>query len=74
MKMYVLIWDIKDYPDNGGGTEYDLFENISEVEGKVNELTQDSRISIQFCGHLLYEIKFKAVEKVTQWEIDDNCV
>jgi hypothetical protein len=71
MKDYILIWDINDYPDNGGGTEYDLFENISDVEKKVNELTEDTRdISISFCGRLREEIKFKAVEKVTRWEVD----
>ena len=70
MKDYVLIWDINDYPENGGGTEYELLENISEVEKKVNEITRDPRIIILFCGHLRDEIKFKAVEKVTRWEVD----
>jgi len=70
MKEYVLIWNTNDFPGNGGGTEYELLENISEVEKKVNELTEDSRISISFCGELRDEIKFKAVEKVTRWEVD----
>ena len=70
MKDYILIWSINDYPEIGGGTEYDLFESVSEVEKKVNELTQDKRISISFCGHLRDEIKFKAVETVTRWEVD----
>lgn len=70
MKAYILIWNINDYPDMGGGTEYEFFENIEQTEEKVNELTKDSRITISFCGHLKDEIKFKPVEKITRWEVE----
>lgn len=70
MKSYVLIWNIKDYPDCGGGTECDFFDNLKQVIEKVNELAQDDRVTISFCGEIRKEIKFKAVERVTTWEID----
>ena len=70
MKEYILIWYIRDFPENGGGREYALFKNILEVEEKVNELTKDEKITISFCGHLKDEITFKAVEKITRWEAD----
>lgn len=70
MKNYILVWDINDYPELGGGIKFDFFENISEVENKVNELSTDSRVKISFCGQLQNEIKFKPAEKVTRWVVD----
>lgn len=46
MKEYILIWNVNDYPDNGGGVEYELLDNILDAEKRVNELTKDDRISI----------------------------
>lgn len=69
MKNYILIWEIKDYPDMGGGTEYDFFDDIKQVEEKVNELVKDNRVMIAFCGNLNNEVTIKPVERVTRWEV-----
>jgi hypothetical protein len=71
MKQFILVWTVNDYPDNGGGTEYELYDNIQQVTNKVNELAQDKRMAVAFCGHLRDEVKFKPVEKITLWEVDD---
>jgi len=69
-KTIILIWRTNNFLEMGGGTEYDFFEGLKEVEDKVNELTKDSRVTISFCGNILDEIKFNPVEKIIRWEVD----
>ncbi len=69
MSKYIIIWDVNDYPDMGGGVNFELFENIKQVENKVNDLMKDSKTVISFCGKITDEIKFKPVEKIIKWEI-----
>lgn len=70
MEKYILAWEVNDYPDNGGGIEVQKFDNDELLLEKVNEIKQDKRIEIIFCYKIAEEIKFKAVEKVTRWEIE----
>ena len=70
MYKYILIWSVDDYHEMGGGTEFEIFGDIEEATKKVNEITQDKRVSIDFCGQISEEIKFKPVETVTSWEVD----
>lgn len=67
---YILIWNIKDYPEMGWWTEYAIIQE-EEIESKVNEIAQDSRASIAFCWWISDEIKFKPVTTVTEWRIDN---
>ncbi len=67
MKNIILVWNVNDYPEMGGGIYYDFFEDIEKVEIKVNGLTKDESISILFCGEIKKEIVFEPVEKITKW-------
>jgi hypothetical protein len=70
MKEFILIWRINDYPDNGGGLEFDLFDSIQQIEDKVNELNDDERFAIEYSARIADELKFIPVEKVTRWKVE----
>lgn len=72
MKNYLLIWSINDYPEMGGGIDYDFFEDIESLENKVNELNKDykERFQLDFACEIESEIELKPVEKIIRWEAD----
>ena len=70
MENYILVWEINDYPENGGGTKTQTFTDLNQVLEKVTKLKKDDINEILFCFKIAEEIKFKAVEKATKWEIE----
>jgi hypothetical protein len=72
MKNFVLIWNVNEYPEMGGGIQIAFFESINKAEEKVNEITKDENVSIYFCGEIKKEIVFEPIEKVTIWKAKDN--
>lgn len=73
---YILIWDIRDYFENGGGQYHCFVEDdigdTEELENKVNEIMKDERATISFCGTISDEIKIVPVEKVTKWKVKEE--
>ena len=55
MAKYILLYEIDDYPDCGGGTEVEFFDAYSEqkMHNRVNELaSKDERVKIITAGFL----------------------
>jgi hypothetical protein len=70
MAKYILVYEIDDYPDFGGGTQVEFFEANAEQEmhKRVNELAStDERISIITAGFLQTEYEYKPVEIIKEY-------
>ena len=70
MAKYILVYEIDDYPDCGGGTQVEFFEANAEQEmhKRVNELAStDERISIITAGFLKTEYEYKPVEIIKEY-------
>lgn len=70
MAKYILVYEIDDYPECGGGTEVEFFEATEEQEmhKRVNELAStDERVSIITAGFLQTEYEYKPVEIVKEY-------
>ena len=72
MKDFVLIWTNTDYPDMGGGTNFEQYENITELEERVNALQKQykERFVLDYAAEVSSVIKFKPVERIVRWEAD----
>ena len=69
---YILVYEISDYPENGGGYDYMTFENIQDMEDQVNRLNtqHEDRFSIKIAAEVKSEITFKPVEIITRLQAD----
>ena len=68
MSKYILVYEIDDYPEMGGGTEVEFFEEEQKLHERVNELaSNDERVSITTAGFLSVEYDYKPIEIVKQY-------
>lgn len=72
MKDFILIWTNMDYPEMDGGVKFEQYENISELEERVNKLQQEykERFELNYVAEIKDVIEFKPVEKIVRWEAD----
>lgn len=71
MAKHILVYEINDYPNNGGGTQVEFFEADAEQEmhKRVNDLAStDDRISIITAGFLQTEYEYKPVEIIKKYQ------
>jgi hypothetical protein len=75
-KRYFLIYKINDYYNLGGGTDWFRFDNLEEMDKKVNELLIEwgKRFLIILAGELKQEFYYEAVTKITKLERKDLCL
>jgi hypothetical protein len=67
MKKFIVVYEVNDYPDCGGGTYYEEFASDELLDKRVSEIVLDKRNSLTVAGELkTYE--YKAVEYVTKVE------
>jgi hypothetical protein len=45
---YILTWDINDYPESGGGDQYDILDTLEEVQPYINKLHKEWGDRIEF--------------------------
>jgi len=62
---YILVYEIDDYPDNGGGTKYEEFNTVEALDKRVIEIYNFHDITI---AGKVEEFKYKPVETVTKIE------
>lgn len=70
MAKYILVYEINDYTDCGGGTEVEFFEanEKQKMHKRVNELAStDERVSIVTAGFLQVEYDYKPIEIVKEY-------
>ncbi len=70
MAQYILVYEIDDYPDYGGGTKVEFFKACKEQEmhERVNELaSEDERVSIVAAGFLQTEYEYKPIQIVKEY-------
>ena len=74
--MIVVIWEINDYAEMGGGTYYDKFssnnDEIGEAQKFINEKNKEygERFTVLEIFGTHHEYKATPVEKVTDYEIE----
>lgn len=69
---FILVYDINDHCEMGGGTHYKLFEKIEELEEEVNKLNKfyKEKFTIVFAGQVLRELKISIVNMVSEYKIE----
>ncbi len=67
----VLIYRIKDYPENGGGISYVVCRDEQDAIKIINELNNinGEKFQVDFIGNVSSEIKIEAVDRVTEYRI-----
>jgi hypothetical protein len=70
MANFILVYDIDDHCEMGGGTFVEFYENIQEVELRVNELNEiegknGREFKIPYAASIKDQISFETVEKIT---------
>jgi len=71
-KMYVLIYRIDQYPEEGGGLYYERFATKEQMElfaNSKNESNENGKFIREFAGLIHYEIEVEAVSIVTKLKI-----
>lgn len=70
MMKFVLIYEIDDYPECGGGIDFELFEEVEEMDAKVNELLQvcKDKLEIKFAGHINVIFNYEPKQLITIYE------
>lgn len=66
-KPYLLVYNMNDYPDSGGGLYMDRFSTIEELDKKVNEVAANGD-DIDFAGRIFEEYEYKPVQHITKME------
>lgn len=64
MMKYILIWQIAGYSAMGGGTYFDMFTTLEEMDSKVDSLLKESGtdFSIHLAGELRNTFNYKPIE------------
>lgn len=68
MNRYVLIWQVNDYPENGGGLQWRSFQTVEEMDAKVDQLLSEhgDKFKIDASYSILEEIKYQPVAVITK--------
>jgi len=68
MRRYILVYEIDDFADCGGGTHVESFESEEQMHKRVNEVaSNDERVTITKAGLLQKEYEYKPVEVVKEY-------
>ncbi len=68
---FVLIYANLDFPENGGGVDYDFFERIEDLEARVNKLQNELNedFTLLYSGEIIKHIDIKPIETVKKWKV-----
>ncbi len=73
-KGFILVYDIDEYADCGGGTFCEFAESdmeMLELINKLNDIHGGRKFKVTFCGEIKCEIVVKPVERITKYEIEE---
>lgn len=65
MKDFILVYNVDDYPEMGGGIQYEEFETSAELDNRVSEIYNADNI---LAVGKLDRYSYKVVEIVTKVE------
>lgn len=65
---YILIYEIDDYSEMGGGLYNEFFDEIEDAEKRLNELIKNDKIDLKDMRvlEIHQEIKYEPVKYVTK--------
>lgn len=70
MARYILVYEISDYPEMGGGRYAEFFESNEEqkMHNRVNELANSvDNFSIIIAGFMSQEYEYKPIEVIKEY-------
>jgi hypothetical protein len=70
MSKYILVYEISDYPEMGGGIYAENFGmEENKMHKRVNELANKNKnnFSVVYAGFLQTEYKYQPVEMITEY-------
>lgn len=65
MKNFILVYFDDDYPEMGGGTKFERFETVEELDARVMDIYNQHDILL---AGKVEEFQYKEVETVTKIE------
>ena len=70
MAKNILVYDISDYPEMGGGVQFENFEEETDMHKRVDELANQykERFSVICAGWLQTEYEYKPVVQIIKYE------
>lgn len=70
MTQYLIIYEILDYPENGGGMRYEVFETPELMDRKVQNMADrpDFKFDILLTARLGEQYEYAPVEIVKKFE------
>lgn len=70
MAKYILVYEINDYPDAGGGIQVEYPKDEQEMHKRVEELHINYKdiVNILDAGFLQVEYKYEAIKYATRFE------
>ena len=70
LRKFLLIHEVKEYPDMGGGIFYNTFDTENEVEEFIERLNNDERnLVILHLATIKDNLVIEPVEKITKFRI-----
>jgi len=64
---YLIVYKVLDYPENGGGTYYEGFTTLDEMDKFFNETFGGDRTKLIACVKIAEHIKYEQKTTVTEW-------
>jgi len=66
---YILVYDIDRYPDEGGGVQYEKFENETALHETVNSLATQykDKFSVIVAGWMHHEFEYEPVTQTVEY-------
>lgn len=69
MKKYILVLNINEYPELGGGIKFHRFETIEEMNEKaIDTLKEDEHNNVLFAGEVFSEVEYKPFVKIVDYK------
>jgi hypothetical protein len=69
MKPYILLYDVDDYPDNGGGLHFMEFETIERLDEEVEAIYNTHKIIL---AGKVERYTYNPIEIITKIKRDDS--
>jgi len=67
MSKYILVWNVDDYAEMGGGIGYEMFNDTKQLHRRAKELLSQDDTDIFYSGEVKSEFIYEAVERVTEY-------
>lgn len=69
MAKYIIVYEIDDYPEMGGGKDIEIFDTENEMHDRVNELAvRNNKLRIIIAGFLQFGFEYKPIEIIKEYK------